>query len=187
MALSIQGKEGVFTYIGADECAACHSSRGGMDQYEKWLASPHARAYKTLKEEKSMAIARAGKIEKPWESAECLRCHTTGYGRSDKTREEGVGCEACHGPGSGYYSGEYHVNYQDQKKGYVTAKKYGMYPVLDHEENLIKREKMCRFCHNGKRPCMPTESREIMRQYISIQVIDKLRKGDLDFSHKVRR
>ena len=39
----------------------------------------------------------------------CLRCHTTGYGmprRPDVSDEQlrGVQCEACHGPGSHYFT-----------------------------------------------------------------------------------
>ena len=47
-------------------------------------------------------------ISEPITEHRCLRCHATGAGEAGATfadgfdRQEGVGCEACHGPGSGY-------------------------------------------------------------------------------------
>ncbi len=176
-----------FNYVGINDCKACHSSSGGHSQYEQWISGPHAKAYRELKSEKAKKIAAAHSIDKPWEDNRCLKCHTTGGGKNAATRTEGVGCESCHGPGGGYHRVEWHVDFRDRRRGYLKAKKRGMYPILDYEDNLIKREKLCRFCHNNKRPCMPVKKEDIQRQKLTIQVIDTLKKGDLNFSHPIRK
>ena len=76
------------TYIGAKKCAACH-----FEQYMSWKKDKHSKAFDLLTD----AYA---------ENAECLECHTTGYGqptgykRTADKQLAGVTCEACHGPGS---------------------------------------------------------------------------------------
>lgn len=185
-AVTVMGKRR-YNYVGIDNCKTCHSSRGGMTQYELWQTSPHAKAFRTLKNKKARKIASKSGITRPWENRTCLKCHTTGRGKINKTKTEGVGCESCHGPGSGYFRVEGHVDFRDRRRGYMKAKKKGMYPILDYEDNLIKREKLCRYCHNKKRPCRPVTKAEIERQRLTIQVIDTLKKGDMNFSHPIRR
>jgi hypothetical protein len=79
-------------YVGSDACQSCHEA-----EYATWAASPHAHAVDTLRTE-----GKAGE-------SDCLKCHTTAYGRSGGFPERGdaaahadlarVGCESCHGPG----------------------------------------------------------------------------------------
>jgi len=79
-------------YVGSAACRSCHAA-----EYETWSASPHARAVETL-----AAVHKQG-------NPDCLRCHTTGFGRPGGFPEKGlpaehadrseVGCESCHGPG----------------------------------------------------------------------------------------
>ena len=67
--------------------------------------SAHSRAWATLDTPKALKMAAVKGISNPQNSPECLRCHasTTGTARLPEYRvEEGVGCEACHGPGSEY-------------------------------------------------------------------------------------
>lgn len=176
-----------YPYIGAGACKKCHSEKSILDQYIVWQSSPHANAVKTLETKRARQIAGKLDIKNPTDDRKCLKCHTTGGGRVEFTKNEGVGCEACHGPGSGYFEFSKHVDYLQKERGYMIAKKFGMYPILDYEDNLINREKLCLHCHNKKRPCMPSDVRGIKKQRISIQVIDKLRKGNLNFSHPIRR
>ena len=78
--------------VGSQACQSCHPS-----EYAHWEAGPHAAAVKTLE-----ADGKAG-------DADCLKCHTTGYGRPGGFPVDGkvaqhpalanVGCESCHGPG----------------------------------------------------------------------------------------
>jgi nitrate/TMAO reductase-like tetraheme cytochrome c subunit len=79
-------------HVGSESCRDCHES-----EYETWAASPHAAAVMTLSEAGESA------------NAECLACHTTGFGRPGGFPRDGVveshtdlarvGCESCHGPG----------------------------------------------------------------------------------------
>ncbi|MGH0034262.1 MAG: multiheme c-type cytochrome [Myxococcota bacterium] len=78
--------------VGSDACRSCHEA-----EYATWAAHPHAHAVDSL----------ASKGEDA--NAECLACHTTGFGRPGGFPSDGaapdhpdlarVGCESCHGPG----------------------------------------------------------------------------------------
>ncbi|MDR7468451.1 MAG: cytochrome c family protein [Armatimonadota bacterium] len=76
-------------FVGAETCRMCHS-----DQYRRWAATSHARAFELLE--------IAGQAQ----NAACLGCHSTGFGRggfrdaSSTPELKGVQCESCHGPGS---------------------------------------------------------------------------------------
>jgi hypothetical protein len=175
-----------FTYVGARVCSQCHNESKTLNQYSIWLASPHARAVRILTTSKALKIAGKVSITNPEENLKCLKCHTTGGGKNSITKDEGVGCEACHGPGSGYYEISAHVDFQYRFNGYLKAKKNGMYPILKYEENLKKREKLCLYCHRKERPCWPETHSEILKQTLTIQNIDKLQKGDINFYHSLR-
>jgi hypothetical protein len=79
-------------HVGSDACRSCHAK-----EYESWAAGPHARALATLETKH-----KAG-------DANCLKCHTTGFGREGGLQPGApasahpdlarVGCESCHGPG----------------------------------------------------------------------------------------
>ena len=114
-------------HVGSDACRDCHKS-----EYETWAASPHAAAVATL--------SKAGKST----HADCLACHTTGFGRPGGFPREGVveshtdlarvGCESCHGPG-----GE-HV-----KQG---AAKIGSIVSLGDKCDSCVILKICGSCHD---------------------------------------
>jgi len=94
-----------FTYVGVNKCKICHKAEKRGNQYGKWLEGPHSKAFETLKSDKAIEIAnKAGLTTPPSESAECLECHSPYASLAPEFKEEGVGCEACHGPGSGYKS-----------------------------------------------------------------------------------
>ncbi len=94
-------------YVGSTACGECHRGRDFGFQFSRWRLSPHAKAYAVLATEKAKKIARdSGVAGDPQRSEACLRCHTTAFNepagglRESYTLLEGVGCEACHGPGS---------------------------------------------------------------------------------------
>ncbi len=93
-------------YAGSAACGKCHRGPGMGHQYSLWRMSPHARAWAVLGTPRSYEIAaRKGLRGEPLSHPECLKCHSTGYGGAhlaSSTVDEGVGCEACHGPGSDY-------------------------------------------------------------------------------------
>lgn len=169
-------------YVGSAVCAECHTSDTIGNQYDRWLRSPHAKAVLLLKTEGAVKIGKKFSIANPSDDLKCLRCHTTGGGKHKKVRDEGVGCETCHGPGEDYGQFSKHVDTISRQSAYETARKNGMYPTLGIK-NIKKREKLCLRCHNQTRPCFPEDRKEIYRQSISLQVISEMKKGDLTLRH----
>jgi len=129
-------------YVGADKCKMCHNVPVKGAQYTKWTESRHSKAYQTLASEEAKKLAAAKGIADPQKAPECLKCHVTGHGApadklTDKYRaDEGVGCEACHGPGGDYWKME---TMKDRARS-VSA---GL---------ILPNEKVCRGCHNPESP-----------------------------------
>ncbi|MBI5605066.1 MAG: cytochrome C554 [Deltaproteobacteria bacterium] len=103
-------------YVSYNACMECHPQ-----VVDRWQATPHARAFETLKTQGDEKQKNPG----------CLKCHVVGFDKDggfidlDLTPElKGVQCESCHGPG------RRHVETQD--------------PV-----HIIGKpeEKSCRICH----------------------------------------
>lgn len=130
-------------FVGVDGCKLCHKSEKKGDQYGKWSAESHAKAFATLgTEEAAKVVAEKGLKGSAQELDECLSCHVTAHGVAAEligpkyTKEEGVGCESCHGAGNDY-----------------KAKK-----VMESREEsiangmIIPTEETCRGCHNEKSP-----------------------------------
>lgn len=184
LSMELRPAEKKRAFVGSAACGTCHAAESIGNQYDKWLRSPHAKAVLILKTEPALALAKKLAIEDPSRDRKCLTCHTTGGGGHEKTRDEGVGCEACHGPGSDYQEFSGHVDTVNRQGAYETALKNGMYPILGIK-NIKKREKLCLHCHTGSRPCYPVLSGDIYRQTISLQVISELRKGDLILKHQL--
>ncbi len=107
-------------YVGAAKgCKMCHKKDGSWDVWEK---SKHAKAGEALKSEAAKAVAPDAE-----KNETCLKCHMVG-------KDEGVGCEACHGPGSEYKA-------MDVMKDPAKAK----------EKGCIKPdEAVCKKCHGAK-------------------------------------
>lgn len=128
--------------IGSKKCKMCHKSKSKGEQYVIWEASAHARAFETLASEQALAIAKEKGIDNPQEAAECLSCHTTSGAMADAPAgakydvAEGVGCEACHGPGSLY-----------KKKSVMKDREASVAAGL-----LLPDEATCTGCHNEKSP-----------------------------------
>jgi hypothetical protein len=134
--------EKVFSYLGLKKCKMCHIKY----QYKVWEEGPHAKAYEELASEKSLEVAKKLKLkEEPQKSADCLSCHVTAYGVADSlktkvTLEEGVSCEACHGPGSDY--GPIKVM-RALTAGKQDPKEVGLW---------AQTEELCVKCHNEDSP-----------------------------------
>jgi hypothetical protein len=78
-------------YVGPAKCKACH-----IALHKTWAESKHA---------KNFSVLQGAEKTNP----ECVKCHTTGYGKaSGFTSEaatpnlENTTCEACHGPASAH-------------------------------------------------------------------------------------
>ena len=130
---------------GAPNCKGCHKAKTG-DQWGIWTGSAHAGAFATLASEASAKIAAERGIGNPQQHEACLQCHTTrGFLGADVpisekgkyTDDEGVGCEACHGPGSGYKPG-------NVMKDPEAARAAGL--IMD------RTAESCARCHNETSP-----------------------------------
>ncbi len=85
------------TYVGSDACQACH-----VAEHAQWAKTPHGHALDALEN-----IAKRPSLRQF--DGECVKCHVvgfehqTGYQDEKKTPHlKHVGCESCHGPGSGH-------------------------------------------------------------------------------------
>lgn len=117
-----------YNYIGAAKCKVCHNRPDKGEQYNKWAATKHASAMKSLKGDEA-------------KDPKCLKCHSTAASVDQNLVEtitvaEGVSCESCHGPGSGYKT----------------------IPIMKSREQsiakglIIPTEKECKKCHNEESP-----------------------------------
>ena len=131
--------------VGAPKCKACHRAKTG-DQWQIWAESAHARAFETLASVESARIAADMGLGDPRKEIACLRCHATlaslGEGvvvneNAGYSDDEGVGCEACHGPGSDY-----------------KARKIMLDPVAARAAGLVMDASVdgCTNCHNADSP-----------------------------------
>jgi hypothetical protein len=126
-------------YVGAKNCKMCHMSKG--KQYPTWNESKHAKAFETLKSEKALKIGKEKGIATPSTDAKCLKCHSTAAAipanlNGGITKEEGVSCETCHGPGSAYKAPAIMRNKAESIKNGL----------------IIPDEKLCVKCHNSESP-----------------------------------
>jgi hypothetical protein len=135
--------EVVFKYIGNTKCKMCHNNPAKGQIWDTWSKTKHAAAYATLANEEAKKIAKEKGIEDAQKDAKCLVCHVAGYGKpsADKySMEEGVGCEACHGPGEKYWTPKV-----------MADKKLAM------ENGLVEpTEELCVTCHNEDSPTYKT-------------------------------
>ena len=144
-----------YIYTGTGSCASsnCHGSvtpRSApkidikQDEHTHWLKKDkHARAYEVLLKERSVKMAQYLALpDKPEKSDRCLTCHAlvipTELQGPFYQVEDGVTCEACHGPAEGWLGT--HIT-----RGYEASVQVGMYDT----KNLVKRAEKCLSCHIG--------------------------------------
>lgn len=114
---TLKWAEAHFQYVGNAKCKMCHKV-----EFESWEKTKHAEAWGLLSEEEQ-------------KNETCVGCHTVGKD-AEGTLITGVGCEACHGPGSEYKA---------------------MKTMKDHDAALAAGlmtpdEQWCRRCHNPNNP-----------------------------------
>ena len=94
--------------ISIKKCAMCHKKEAKGNQYGKWQAMGHAKAFETLGTEEAKAVSAKLGIDDPQSSGKCLKCHSTAYFFTEEVQtaevslENGVSCQSCHGPGADY-------------------------------------------------------------------------------------
>jgi Cytochrome c554 and c-prime len=91
-----------YTYVGADACKLCHKAKLQGRQYVIWDESLHSKAFANLSTPHAAEIGKAAGVADPPANAQCLGCHAPLAAKDPDLKIEGVTCEVCHGPGSGY-------------------------------------------------------------------------------------
>jgi hypothetical protein len=142
-------------YIGPGSCAAtsCHGSvkpvvgsRILQNEYSTWIVrDKHSRAYQALTGDVGERMARILKLGvKAEESPKCLACHALNPPPEQRGRvfeiSEGVSCENCHGPASGWLGPHTTRTWTHEKS--LTL---GMHDT----RNVIPRTEKCLECHLG--------------------------------------
>jgi hypothetical protein len=139
--------ETAFKYVGVKKCTMCHKTEKSGNQYGLWLEDGHSKAYTVLATEEAKKVATAAGITgDPQQAKECLVCHVVAFDAPAEkkdvtlTLEEGVSCEACHGPGSEY-------------KTMKAMKQIFAGEVKGADLGLVEpTEALCITCHNPKSP-----------------------------------
>lgn len=141
-------------HIGVTSCAGstCHGSAAPwkdstvlQNEYITWAQRDrHAKAYQTLRTERSQRIAQNLGLKNAYEAPVCLDCHANNVPVAKRGKvfqiSDGVGCEACHG-GAERWLG-IHVSGTASHEDNIKA---GLYPT----EDPVARAKLCLSCHWG--------------------------------------
>src|SRR5688572_205705 len=143
------------TYVGVASCSGttCHGRSEGdgavvrQDEIMLWqdpstAAGAHSRAYAVLQDPRSQVIAQRLGIGEASRAPMCLGCHATPPGpRGARFQQtDGIGCESCHGPASGWLSSHYAVG-----GTHANNVSRGLVPL----ENPRARAAICLDCHFG--------------------------------------
>ena len=122
-----------------------------MKQYKAWKKTSMATSFENLKpgikaEEKKKAGIDPDKDYTA--DKDCLRCHTTGYGKpggftslAETPKLINVQCEGCHGPGGDFTK----IMKKDKKFKLADVKAAGLVVPNESENN-------CMECHGGDSP-----------------------------------
>ncbi len=154
--VGLTGGTSNYTYVGSKKCKKCH-----IKQYKSWSKTRMGNAFDILKPGTHAEAKKKFNVDvnKDFTKDEkCLKCHTVGLGKpggyvipdpSDKKsvrkakKLANVGCESCHGPGSGYIK-----VFEDILKSKRKYKREELYAV-----GLTKiDETTCKTCHNEESP-----------------------------------
>jgi hypothetical protein len=134
-------------YVGAKKCMPCH-----IKQHKSWKVTRMAKSFDLLKPGTAADAKKAQGLDPAKDyttDAECLACHTTGYGQpggfvslAKTPKLTGIQCETCHGPGGPYLKPHLmSLKNKNYKRDELVAA--GM---------VIPSEKTCLTCHNEKSP-----------------------------------
>ena len=151
-ALSSGTRADECSFVGTKKCKMCH-----IKQYKSWKKTRMSQAFELLKpgvradRKKLVGLDPDADYTK---DETCVPCHVTGYGKPggfvsvEETPDmAGVGCEVCHGAGSGYL-----------QKGFMTMKnkEFKLSEVIA-AGLVIPDESTCvDQCHNEKNPFFKT-------------------------------
>lgn len=145
---------GRLMYTGPGSCSSvsCHGSvkpvagsRILQTEYSTWIVQDkHARATDVLTNAVSVRMAKLLGIGRPDTAPKCLACHALDVPAEQRARtfasQEGVSCESCHGPASGWLG-------EHTTRGWTHAQSVerGMIDTKDP----VRRTEVCLACHLG--------------------------------------
>jgi len=156
------------THLGVASCGGttCHGRQEAdgeivrQDELLRWQeestpGGAHSRAFRVLREPRSIAIAKRLGIGNAATSSQCLGCHSTPAAKKGPRFQanDGVGCEACHGPASGWLSAHYAVGASHSRNVSL-----GLTPL----DNPKARASVCLDCHFGSAKSGQFVDHEIM-------------------------
>ena len=137
-------------YGGVKTCTKCHDSHG-----ESWAATAHAKSFESLQSGTKKEAKTKAKLDPSKDytkDKDCLGCHTTGFGRpggyeigqppTGSKQLGAIGCESCHGPGSGYRD-----QHSKAEKRLKSASEHTPRKVLVDAGQNFDYEKACAACH----------------------------------------
>jgi hypothetical protein len=160
----VQGQ--AFQYAGSAVCSGCHATTPEnprtpfpysigfikLDESVTWdKEDKHSIAYKRLNSDRGRRMASLLKVDVNKREAGCLNCHSASINevsnRADQgvqfNPSEGVSCENCHGPYSGW-AGE-HIQTPFRTKGSADWAKVGFNDLRSPDRQAEK----CLSCHIG--------------------------------------
>ncbi len=155
--VAASGADAADRYEGIASCAGstCHGRNEGdgkvvrQDELRIWQepsskSGAHSRAYSALAGDRGQRIASALGLGKATSAPACLGCHATFAPESERgdrfLLSDGVGCESCHGPASGWLTSHYAV-----PASHASNLANGLVPLEDPKA----RASICLDCHFG--------------------------------------
>ena len=152
-----QAQGGSRTYEGVATCAGstCHGRAEGngevvrQDEIASWqepssATGAHSRSYAVLASPRGKAIAASLGIGAATSAPQCLGCHATYVPESRRGARfhtsDGVGCESCHGPASGWLTTHY-----AKPATHAQNVANGLVPL----DSPQARARVCLDCHYG--------------------------------------
>lgn len=122
--------------LGNNNCHAKENPWWSKDQHFRTaqvFKNPTAE-YQAVAQKYGISLANATEVNN-----KCMNCHGTAISGKTTLATDGVSCESCHGPGSGYKD----PHSAEEGKGYVNGIKYGM----TKNKDLNVRAMRCVECH----------------------------------------
>ena len=141
-------------HLGVASCASsnCHGSARPntgtsilQNEYFTWQRKDrHARAFETLRNEKSLRIAAKLGMANAAAAPECLSCHADAVPAAQRAKghqlSDGVGCEVCHG-GAERWLAPHTAGYKSD----ADRRNAGLVPLWE----APVRARVCLSCHQG--------------------------------------
>jgi hypothetical protein len=146
--------DGSGKYTGPGSCASssCHGSiqprmenRVLQNEYSTWIVKDkHSKSYAALTGNIGERMAKILGLGKAENAPRCLACHALDVPAAERARtfdlSEGVSCESCHGPASGWLGPHTERDWAHEKSIAL-----GMFETRD----LTRRTEKCLSCHLG--------------------------------------